>query len=72
MNECIKEMKTIVFRLKRGKSTIAEAESALDNAITMYVQTMGECQTANDFDRKIEVVRKLKRKKYRMLLEATK
>lgn len=71
MNECIKEMKTIVHRLKRGNSTIAEAESALDNAITMYVQTIGECQTANDLDLKLEVIRKLKRKKYRMLLEAT-
>jgi len=65
MNECIEEMKTIVYRFSRGKYTIAEAESAIDNAITMYTQTI------NGFDQKLVAIRKLKRKKYRMLLEAT-
>ena len=65
MKECIEKMKFAVSQLKRGRATIGETEHDMDDAIALATFTIV------DIDERIETIRTLKRKKYRMLLEAT-
>ncbi len=58
-------MKQAVRRLQRGKCTIEECERDLNEIIEDATPDY------SDIDRRIAVHRKLKRKAWRMLLEAT-
>lgn len=59
-------MTLAVKRLKRGTCTIDECERVLDELIREATPDY------SDIDRRLAVQKKLKRKKWRMLLEATK
>lgn len=67
-NEAITEsMKAVAVRLERGLLTIQNAESELNGIIT---KAMLDCK--GTLDERLEIERKLKRRAWRMLLEATK
>lgn len=61
----LQKMSAAVRQLKRGLMTIGECEYALNNIIAEAVPT------TLDVDRRIAEIKRLKRKQWRMLLDAT-
>lgn len=64
--EYAERMQFTVRQLKKGRMSIRECETALDG-IVMEVEA-----SIMDVDLRIEMVRAIKRRAWRMLLEATK
>ena len=60
-------MKAVAVRLERGLMTIQNAESELNGIITKAMLDYN-----GTLDERLEIERKLKRRAWRMLLEATK
>ena len=58
-------MEEAVRRYRRGKHTLKECEYMIDLAISSEVRFI------EDIDKRIDTERKLKRKAWRLLLEAT-
>lgn len=65
------KMKRHASQLKAGRMTVYECEKAMTEAILDGVLEL-PCNTAEENDRRIAAVRKLKRRMWRLLLEATK
>ena len=69
--EITENLRKCARKLQRGMFTVYECEKAMDEAIMNGVLEMPN-ETAQQNDMRIAAVRKLKRKMWRMLLEATK
>ena len=65
MRKTVERMKDSVSQLKRGHMTIGECESQMDKAITNAANEI------NELDDRIRFIRILKRRGWRMLLNAT-
>ena len=67
----VRKMKAIAQQLGRGHLTLHEAEHAMNEAILDGVLEMPS-ETAEQNDKRIAAVRTLKRRMWRILLDATK
>lgn len=71
MKQITEQMREIAAQMKRGKYTIFEAEKAMTEKILDGVLEM-PCETGEQNYRRIACSRKLKRRMWRILLDATK
>lgn len=69
--EITERMAACTYNLKRGIISIYECEQSMNNVIMDGVLEM-LADTAEQNDRRIAAIKKLKRRMWRMLLEATK
>lgn len=69
--EIVRNMEVQINSLRRGLITIHECETSMTEAILDGILQM-PAETAEENDKRIAAVRKLKRRMWKMLLEATK
>ena len=69
--EMVERMQTIARQLQRGKISVHECETAM-NSIILEGLLQYPAETAEQVDKRLALMRKMKRRMWHILLDATK